>query len=453
MKDFRKNKKYRKAMALVLMLVMVAGLAGCSEKKEEKIAAPISLVKDDTKKENEKENDIQGGKDETDVPTAEMDSTVLQSGMNAFAYEIAEQLNQNGNDANYFFSPYSLCAALTLLGNASQGDTLAQINEVLGINDLEDWNKQLSLFMKKEQPGDAYLISANSLWLAKGYEPSETFYSEYYPLVSKYFEAGLFEADYKDNPKQTVKQMNQWISEATEGMIPDFVKDVDKDTVITLMNAVYFYGEWLHTFEASSTRERTFYGTNGETEVQMMGQGDLYLSYYEKDGVRGICMPYGDGSKVMNILIADDNSDKTAAELFEDFTSAGKNEFLGMLMNADTIKVETLRIPKFSMEYTMNDVPEILKKMGMTDVFDPIKAELNHINAETYVSDVSHMAKIEVDELGSKAAAVTIVEGVDGCAPEEEEIKINFVVDRPFIFFIQDVESEIILFSGQVSNL
>ena len=202
---------------------------------------------------------------------------------------------------------------------------------------------------------------------------------------------------------------------------------------------------------AEMTYEETFHGTNGDTQVDMMHQGQEWFPYYQEGNLRGISLPYGDGSKVMNVLIADDSTDQTAAELFAALSESEKNEFLQNVMNADEAYVEWLQMPKFNMSYSIDGFKEILESLGMQDAFDSGAADFTKIG-EVYVSDVGHMAVLEVDELGSRAAAVTSVM-VKEMAMLIEENPVRFVVDQPFVFTIQDKETGVILFMGQVRNL
>ena len=444
----------RKCLTILLTLTIVSGIMGCGQGDEnsaKKDNAPISLgVKDN--------GDGTVTATVAEYPMAEKLDGTLAGGINQFAYDMADTIlakDESRND-NYVFSPYSICSALTLLNNAALGETQNQINLTMGISSLEEWNKQLQKYMNQPSVGDALLRSANSLWLSDDYTPADRFYDTYYPLVDFYFDAELFSADFDGKPEETTEQMNQWISDATEGMIEDFIDMVDPSTVLSMVNAVYFDGKWKLPFTANATYEQTFHGAKGESKVWMMHQGETYFAYYEDEetGLKGISLPYGEGeTKVMNILLplADDEAVSNVGELFYALDGKTKTGLLDKVMNADKQLIATLALPKFSMEYTIEDLPGKLQQMGIIDAFDPISADLSYIGEDIYVSDASHMAKIEVDELGTKAAAVTEI-----CTKESAmmiENYIEFIVDRPFIFTIQDKESGMILFMGQVNEL
>lgn len=390
-----------------------------------------------------------------DYPVTRTYDRALAQGINNFAYDMSGRLSKNGE--NYFFSPYSICMALSILDNAAQGETKSQMEQLLGISDLMDWNMQMELFMKTEQSKKALLTSANSVWIDQKLELPETFYDDYLPLVENYYNAAMYQADFAKDSARVKERMDQWVSENTDGMIKSCGEEPDADTALTLMNAIYFYGEWKWPFEAG-INQRTFYGTEGENEVDVMFLSELWLHYYASDGLCAISLPYGDGSRVMNILIPAGSGEErskdfeqTAAGIFGAMTTEEKNSFLDNLLTGEEKWISGVRLPNFQLEYRVPQMNSLLQEMGMEDAFDEEKADFSGIG-ETYVTDIIHKARIEVDELGSRAAAVTEDSSAEASDEPEREI-IHFIVDQPFLFMIQDTETGIILFMGQVNNL
>lgn len=439
----------RKAEYVGMIIVMAGILAGCG--RQESVDEPVLL---------------QGTIDKkvTDYPSASAYDETLFQGVNGFAYDMARNLTVTGE--NYFFSPYSLCEALSILDNAAEGETKRQIEDLLRIPDLMEWNMQMGLYRQEKQSKEAMLTSANSLWVDQQYELCEDVYEKYLPTVEEYYLVQAYQADFKENAEQTTEQINRWISENTDGMIKNFKEQVNPATVMSLINAVYFYGEWEHPFTAEDTYSQTFYGAREESTVDMMHQGGLWLPYYEKEGLCGVSLPYGEGRIVMNILMSRQEEESPSvpeeqsgqesrqapvAELFWQMEDEEKNAFLTSLMDTESVWVQKLQIPKFQVDCTIDELVRLLEEMGMVDAFHPGKAEFPMIG-EVYVSDASHKAKLEVDELGSRAAAVT--ESVVAEAADEEEIQsIEFIVDRPFLFTIQDKKTGMILFMGQINDL
>ena len=438
MMEILRKRSFKRIMTLVLTAFILTA-CGQQEGKEETIRiqskADVKLL---------------------DYPGASSYDRTLTQGINNFAYNMSEHLAESGE--NYFFSPYSICVALSVLDNAAQGETKSQMEQLLGISDLMDWNMQMELFMETGQSKKALLTSANSIWVDQRFELSEELYENYLPLVENYYRASMYQADFAKDSAEVKKQMDQWVSENTDGMINSCGEDLDADTALALMNAVYFYGEWKWPFEAG-TNKWVFYGTEEENEVDVMFLGDCWMHYYVSDGLRAISLPYGNGSRVMNILIPvgsgenqPKNFEQTAAGIFGAMSMEEKNSFLDNLLTGDEKWISGIRLPKFSMEYSVPQMSSLLQKMGMENAFNARLADFPGIG-EVYVTDVTHKAKIEVDELGSRAAAVTEVSWADASEDEPEIEIIHFIADQPFLFMIQDTETGIILFMGQVNNL
>ena len=311
--------------------------------------------------------------------------------------------------------------------------------------------------MEMGQSKKALLTSANSIWIDQRFELSEELYENYLPLVENYYRASMYQADFAKDSAEVKKQLDQWVSENTDGMIESYGQEPDADTVLALMNAVYFYGEWKWPFHAGA-KQWIFYGTEEENEVDVMFLSDCWMHYYVSDGLRAISLPYGNENRVMNILIPVGNGEdrpkefeQTAAGIFGAMSTEQKNSFLDNLLTGEKKWITTIRLPKFSMEYRVPQMSSLLQEMGMENAFNERLADFPGFG-EIYVTDVAHKAKIEVDELGSRAAAVA--DSSASTAEEEPEIEIiHFIVDQPFLFMIQDTETGIILFMGQVNNL
>ncbi len=376
--------------------------------------------------------------------------------VNRFAYQLAQELSENGE--NYFFSPYSICSALAVLDNAAGGETKEQMERMLGITDLAFYNREMARFREQPQDEEARLTGANSLWIRKGYELTEAAYTDYLPFVERAYGAEIWEADFYGDPDGTRDAVNRWVEEQTNGMIPEFRKEnYDADTVLSIINAVYFYGEWSVPFDAYATYEQVFHGKNADASVSMMHNGEISLPYYEAGALRGLCMPYGDGSKVMNILLPAEGEERTAAELFAALSEEEKDSFLTTLTQSERTLIYSLALPKLELAYSVPDMAEVLRGLGMTDAFDFARADFRGLAdpAETdfFVTEVNHMAKLEVDELGSRASAVTEIAAEDGCAIMDDEKIIEFIVDQPFLLFIQDRDTGMILFMGEINDL
>lgn len=422
----RHNKKSSIVCALFIAAVL---FVGCGTKE----GKAVSLTEDITPYSSRKEDAV-------------LDDT-LRIGMNQFSYQLHEKL-QDGE--NIFFSPYSISNALSMLTNGAGGDTKEELSALLGFTDLEKWNQQIQLFLELDKDPNAVLNTANSIWISKNYELAETAKEGFLSPLKNYYQAESFQVDFADHA--TVKYINEWVSGKTEKMIDPFLKELDNDTKLALINAVYFKGEWKDKFLSELTQDQVFYGSKKETMVKMMNMYMKYYRYLEQDGLQLLQMPYGDSGIVFNLIIPSNESEKEASEQFFSLTNDQKEALFSNLNKEEASAIQHLALPKFQMEYGLIELNKILQELGMVTSFDPIEANFDMIHNDLFISLVAHKAKIEVDEEGSRAAAATIVAMTESAAVSSEK-PIDYIVDKPFLFTIQDTKTGIILFMGEVNNL
>lgn len=375
------------------------------------------------------------------------DVSILRGGINTFAYEMYDHLNA-GEDL--FFSPYSLCTALSLLNVGAGGDTQAELQEMLGIEDRDAWNEAIRIYLARTWSEKTYMLTANSVWLQEDKEWAENIDADFLQPAAHYYNSELYKLDFRNNPEEAVEKMNAWADVNTEGMIPEIMKELPPGMVMALMNAVYFQGKWDEPFMEDDTRERTFYGTDGEKQIDMMHQYGEHYAYVESNGMKGIALPYKDSTIVMKVFIPLEE-DGDIESLYNALSTEEKEALLDSLDTAGREEIATLAIPKFTMEKGIEGLNDILKDMGMQSAFLET-ADLDRIAEDVCVSDVLHKAKIEVDEEGTTAAAVTVI-AVMECAAMPPEEPVTFIADRPFVYVLQDAETGIILFMGRVNNL
>lgn len=372
-------------------------------------------------------------------------SKQFQTGINQFSYKIFDQLN---NGENIFISPYSMAIALSMLDNGANGQTKSEIEQMLGITNLEEWNACAEYYMSQNKEEQAKLLTANSLWLSDDLILSEQAETDFFNPVKKYYRAEKTQIDLSS--EEALKQINRWVSEHTENMIDKLLTDIpNEDVKMILLNAVYFKGEWKEKFEKENTVKGKFYGKDKTVEGDMMYQNGKSYRYVEKHGIKAIELPYANDNIVMDILLPT-NEKKNINEVFSKLSDKEKANIFKKLSKTEPEKIFIVAIPKFSMEYGVKEITDNLKALGMKQAFEGEKAEFSKIAPQLYASNVFHKAKIEVDEEGTKAAAVTEIEMKQlTCAVGEK----TFIADRPFMFVIRDKENDMILFMGEMQNL
>lgn len=430
-------KKYKILTLCLTVTLMTTGLWGCRaiEKSPQNAAADIS-------NEELTEEDIKNYQ----VSTNMSNNTII--GMNQFAQSFYNELEGEGN---LFFSPYSIVMAISMIDNGAEGETKKEIETLFGITDLEEWNANLQYLMNSFTDKKAIVNTANSIWWERDDANFQDNIEEnFFNPVRFYYNAELFNVDFTLNA--TVDVVNDWVSEETDEMIPKLLDTLSEETVMLLVNAVYFDGVWKNKFYVEDTFEEEFYGITETSSVDMMHKYGTYFRYIHEGGIQAIELPYGEGNIVMDILLPEEGSSEDIISLYSKLTLDERNNLLNNLSTASETKIHTLSLPKFTMEYKVSDMKKVLNNLGMIESFDSSKANFDLINPSIYISDLVHVAKVEVDENGTRAAAATALT-VFGTALVQDEEVINFNVNRPFIYVIRDIESGGILFMGQMTDL
>ncbi len=380
------------------------------------------------------------------IPPAEIHNLV--EGNNTFALDVYQALrSENGN---LILSPYSISLALAMTYAGARGETesqlaqtlhfppQAQVHPAFNALDLELNKKPLNLD-KDQEP--LQLNIANAVWA----EQTFAFLPEFLDTLARNYGAGVRLADFINQPNQERITINNWVSDQTEDKINDLLPEdsVGPDTRMVLVNAIYFKADWLDQFDADDTYDGPFNLLDGsQVNVPMMGQG-MYIPYASGDGYQAVELPYAGSTAAMNIIVPDEGR-------FEEIESALTYDLLEDVFGKMNQTSVMLRFPKFKFESSFA-LPDALKQMGMSDAFDSGKADFSAMTGgrDLFIGNVIHKAFVAVDEEGTEAAAATAVIMEATGAPMWD---ITLVIDRPFIFFIRDLQSGQILFIGRMLN-
>lgn len=347
---------------------------------------------------------------------------------------------------NPVLSPLSAYLCLAMLMPGANENTKAEFEKILGA----DWDYVSALAADiaaqlEKTGGSTKLDLANSIWTD---DDKAVIEEEWLKTVKAYFGPDIYSADLPSS--EALKAINKWVNDKTNGMIPKLHdENYDKDTIMVLLNALYMKADWAHKFEGQDTYDREFTKADGSTvTVPFMNMFEAYESYIKTEDAEGIMLPYDDGRLAFIALKpADGDARKYAAGL----TGAKLKEAIAAA-KADTFV--TVNMPKFDTEYSVY-LTDALKAMGMTDAFDPDLADLSGagrgVDGPLYISYVFQKVKVDVNEEGTEAAAVTEIATAEGCAlPAEEPIVLTF--DKPFVYAIVDTETGVPLFAGVMEN-
>ena len=351
-------------------------------------------------------------------------------------------------DRNIFFSPFSMYAAFASLYEGAGGQTASQMEDVFGFAaDAQARHEQMSDAMKSVNHNDphAALTTANALWLDKRFEPY--LLAEYAETVRGTYTADVDTLDFKDS-ENSAKRINDWASDRTHGKIKNVVHPLSVwDAAAILNNAIYFKGTWMTQFDPGDTRKDSFWRQPEDPVRADFMRTEAAFNHAESDGVQVLQMPYeGDRLSMLVFLPSQD----VGIDGLERMLSAHKIDEWRQELRDGQVRV---MMPKFTAS-THYDLVDHLELLGMQDAFNRElanfsgMADLEKLKLPLYVSEATQDAFVDVNEEGTEAAAATTIVMMY----ETSSTGWLFEANRPFIFAIQDDESEAILFMGRLSD-
>jgi len=343
---------------------------------------------------------------------------------------------------NVVVSPFSVKMALSMAAQGANGKTLEEMNKVIGLDETSnEYFRRLIEDAAKD--GDITLNIANSVWLRQGLK----FNQEYLDILNQYYMAQASTLDF-GNPssKDTI---NRWVSEKTNGKIEEIVDEIKPLDIAFLINAIYFNANWSTPFEEGYTSKKDFTLLDGSKVKADLMSKTAYLLYQENNEFQAVELPYGEDERyVMRVYLPKEDVK------FEKFVNSIDKEILQQWGENFSSMKGVLELPKFKTEYS-SSMKDILISMGIKEAFNPNSADFSKMvtveGENVYISKVMHKTYIDVNEKGTEAAAATSVGMSATSGPQPEEM-FEMIVDRPFVFTIDDKESGETLFIGAIIN-
>jgi len=386
---------------------------------------------------------------ETSPQASQSDLSFQVSGNSDFTFNLYQALRDR--EGNFFYSPHSISLALAMTYAGARGETEKQMADtlhfVLPQESLHRIFNSLDIELASRGEGaegkddEGFRLNiVNAIWGQKDYE----FLSEFLDVLAENYGAGLRVLDFVAAPEESRITINDWVSEQTEDRIKDLIPPgaIDTLTRLVLTNAIYFNAAWQFPFVEEATTEGTFYLLDGgETRVPMMRQTESF-GYTEGEGYQAVELPY-DGQELSMVILL------PQAGQFDIFESSLHSQQVTSIIENLEYRQVSLTMPKFEFESEFS-LAQTLAAMGMPVAFTA-DADFSGMtgNRDLSIADVIHKSFVSVDEAGTEAAAATAVIMKLTAAPPEP---INVSLDRPFIFFIRDIETGVILFVGRVFN-
>ncbi len=372
--------------------------------------------------------------------------TDLMNSRTTFAFSIYPHLLKEQQNENTFISPVSIMLALMMAYNGSDGETREAMQTALKLDgvSLKEANQANQTLMQDMEKSDEHvqLQIANSLWGREGIAFEEAFMNR----VQDYYDAEVQSLDF--DQLEASKTINQWVSDQTNDKIKKIVGDpISKDTILFLINAIYFNGKWEKPFDPKLTEDDTFHMLDSDTKQHPYMNQNGKFQYYQADTFQAAALPYGDGATSMYIFLPEEAS--SLQEFHKQLTADNWASWLSSFQEQKGV----VALPKFKLEYEL-ELKNALSAIGMGVAFEDGKADFTNIvidkASSPFISSVKHKTYVDVHEEGTEAAAVTAIEvsvtSLNTNAPEPFEMK----VDRPFFIVIRDNQTEAILFMGSI---
>lgn len=368
----------------------------------------------------------------------------LIASSNRFGFTLFKKVAEADPDSNLFISPLSVSLALGMTYNGAAGDTreaMASALELAGMTpeEINQSYRHIIDFLSSLDPAVAFSI-ANSIWYRQGFPISPTFVD----LNQTYFDAQVRGLDF--GQPWAADTINAWVDVNTNGKITKIIDPpIPSFMVMFLINAIYFKGDWTLPFDTSLTRDMDFFLSDGQIVQRPFMQTDTLLDYFDNDLFQMLDLPYGDGDFSMTIILP--SPDHTPDDVMAAMNPESWSAWIAGLAETDL----QLALPKFRFRYDRK-LNDMLKDMGMAIAFDGELADFSNMVTDMgllpgnlFIDFVQHKTFVQVDEVGTEAAAVTVVGvGVTSIGPH------MLFVNRPFVVAIRERESGTILFLGKV---
>ena len=381
---------------------------------------------------------------------------------NGFTIDLHRQLLADRGDENVFCSPISASIAFAMVDAGARGETRRQLREAFRYPDqeLHATMGKLQSHLDQRGRGDkgdgdddsgtsgdadeetAFQLSiANAVWGQEDY----AFKQGYLDTLAEEYDAGLNEAAFVSSYEDERERINDWVADQTDGTIEELLPRgaLNSLTRLVLVNAIYFLANWAHTFPEEATTDEGFTALDGTNHDVSMMSLEREWTYAEREGVQAVELPYvGDDAAMIAVL--------PPAGEFKSYEQELNAQQLAGLIDELGSRSGTVQLPRFEFTTSVR-LSDPLKALGVTDAFDPDRADLTGIaspetSKDLYLKEAYHDAAVAVDEEGTEAAAATGAVLGSTMAPADP---FEFVADRPFLFVIRDKPTGTILFIGR----
>lgn len=367
--------------------------------------------------------------------------------MNGFLTKSIRQFLSASPEENTAYSPLNLYIALGMLAELTDTNSRAQLLTLLECQDVTTLRSRIHSLWNANYRDDGATarILASSLWLDASIR--------YTPSTLKSLTDNYYASSYQGTmgSEQYNRMMHDWLNSQTGGLLKESAANLDilaEDTILALATTVYFRGKWLGEFSPENTSPQAFHAVSGDIDCDFMHKEQTPEDYYWGTHFSAVSQSMGESGSMWFVLpnegvsIGDLLDDSQAMEFVISKDRSQWEHQKNMLVN--------LAVPKFDISSQLN-LEQGMRALGITDVFNPEKSDFSPMTRDAdgiFLSQAKHAVRVAIDEQGVTAAAYTVM-SMSGGAMEMPKDVVDFVLDRPFLFFITDAAG-LPLFVGTV---
>ncbi|MBR5674058.1 MAG: serpin family protein [Muribaculaceae bacterium] len=366
----------------------------------------------------------------------------MRDNNNEFAWRLFQTMQEQQGEVSTVLSPISVTYMLGMLNTGAAGTTRDEITATLGFGSdpkaVNEYCKKMIEGAPNVDPAAtvkiANCINVNS---AKGLSLLGAFVND----MKNYYNAQIDALDFTKSG--TLDKINKWCSKNTGGMIPSILNEINPNAAMYLLNAIYFNADWKEKFDKNDTRNSSFTLPDGSVVTRELMHRKAIAQGCESELCSMLRIPFGSGGYSMYVMLPAEG--KTTSDLIRDMSQQALTEHLNAIdMTAQEVDI---LMPRFEIVSDI-DLISVLKPMGIQSAFTASADFSNMSDMSLYVSMMKQKAKIDVDEEGAKASAVTI-SGMEATSPGPQLYeKAVFHANRPFLYFILEESTRSIFFIG-----
>ncbi|HWO00771.1 MAG TPA: serpin family protein [Blastocatellia bacterium] len=427
----------------LLVALLLFCFLGCSSVSESNVASNTNqssqAAADDKVGSSENGSTME---DQNKSTGAEIDPRLV-SANTSFGFKLYHEVANTSAGKNVFISPASVALCLSMTYNGAVGETKEAMERALQIQGLShaELNRAYDALRRELENPDprVQLRIANSLWAREGVSFNPAFIAR----NKEFYGAEVNTLDFGDPGAPGI--INAWVKEKTKDKIEKIVDNIDAQSVLFLINAIYFKGAWSIEFDKARTKDDAFTtGSGSQKRLPMMTQSGMY-DYYETANFQALSLPYGSGRVSMYVFLPEAGTN--ISQFLPSLTASNWDSWMRSFSKTQG----SIVLPRFKVEYevTLNDA---LRALGMGVAFAADRANFSGMfqtAQNAFISKVKHKTFAEVNEEGTEAAAVTSTE-IRVTSAVQPRKTFTMVVNRPFFFVIRDNKTGSVLFLGSI---